>query len=145
MSEPFLALFTHSEVFLSLLEGIVLRPLLFDFPRSTMHTMQMLMLLLFTGSYTLLMALVGLFFGVKMPTLTWTNEIMPIKQGAPVMLTLFCGFGYMVLLFVGFMLLPGWILGFLRYMSCFVGANLLLSVLIYLWLRKKGVASFSAL
>ena len=33
---------------------------------------------------------------------------MPIKQGAPVMITLFCGFGYMVLLFVGFMLLPGW-------------------------------------
>ena len=64
----FSALFTHSEVFLSLLEGLVLRPLLFDFPRSTMHTMQMLMLLLFAGSYTLLMALVGLFFGVKMPT-----------------------------------------------------------------------------
>ena len=38
MSEPFLALFTHSEVFLSLLEGLVLRPLLFDFPRSTIQT-----------------------------------------------------------------------------------------------------------
>ena len=32
----FLALFTHSEVFLSLLEGLVLRPFFFDFPRSTM-------------------------------------------------------------------------------------------------------------
>ena len=38
MSEPFLALFTNSEVFLSLLEGLVLRPLLFDFPRSTIQT-----------------------------------------------------------------------------------------------------------
>lgn len=110
-----------------------------------LHPMQLLMLLLFAGSYTLLMALIGLFFGVKMPTLTWTNEIMPIKQGAPVMITLLCGFGYMVLLFVGFMLLPGWMLGFLRYTSCFVGANLLLSVPIYLWLRKQGVARFSAL
>lgn len=110
-----------------------------------LHPMQLLMLLLFAGSYTLLMALVGLFFGVKMPTLTWTGEIVPIKQGAPVMITLFCGFGYMVLLFVGFMLLPGWTLGFLGYMSCFVGANLLLSVPIYLWLRKQGVARFSAL
>lgn len=109
-----------------------------------LHPMQLLMLL-FAGSYTLLMALVGLFFGVKMTTLTWTNEIMPIKQGAPVMITLFCGFGYIVLLFVGFMLLPGWTLGFLGYMSCFVGANLLLSVPIYLWLRKQGVARFSAL
>ena len=38
MSEPFFmnAMYTHSEVFLSLLEGLVLRPLFFDFPRSTM-------------------------------------------------------------------------------------------------------------
>ena len=106
---------------------------------------QLLMLLLFAGSYVLLMALVGLFLGVKMPTLTWTNEIMPIKQGGAVIITLLGGFGYMVLLFVGFMLLPGWILGFCGYMSCFVGVNLFLSVLICLWLRKKGVARFSAL
>ena len=36
MSGPFLALFTYLEVFLSFLKGFVLRPLLFDFPRSTM-------------------------------------------------------------------------------------------------------------
>ena len=59
-----------------------------------------------------------------MPTLTWMDEIMPIKQGAPVMITLLCSLGYMVLLFVGFMLLPGWMLGFGRYMSCFAAANL---------------------
>ena len=80
-----------------------------------------------------------------MPTLTWTNETVVIKQGAPVMITLFGGFGYMVLLFVGFMLLSGWMLGFCGYMSCFVGANLFLSGWFYLWLRKKGVARFSAL
>ena len=107
--------------------------------------MQLLMLLLFAGSYTLFMALVGLSLGVKMPTLTWTNEIVPIKQGGAVMIILFGGFGYIVLLFVGFMLLPGWMLGFCGYMSCFVAANLFLSVLAYLWLRKKGVARFSAL
>ena len=93
----------------------------------------------------LLMAQVGLFLGIKMPTLTWTNEIMPIKQGGAVIITLLCGFVYMVLLFVGFMLMPGWKLGFCRYMSCFVGANLFLSAYFYLWLRKKGVARFSAL
>lgn len=110
-----------------------------------MHSTQLLMLLLFTGSYALLMALAGLFFGVKMPTLTWTNEIMPIKHGAPVMITLFGGFGYMVLLFAGFMLLPGWMLGFCGYMSCFVGVNLFLSVWVCLWLREKGVVRFSEL
>lgn len=110
-----------------------------------LHPVQLLMLLLFTGSYVLLMALAGMFLGVKMPTLTWTNEIMPIKQGGPVIITLFGGFVYMILLFVGFMLLPGWVLGFCRYMGCFVSANLFLSVWVYLWLRKKGVARFSTL
>ena len=110
-----------------------------------LYSLQLLMILLFTGSYVLLMALVGLFLGVKMPTLTWTNEIMPIKQGAPVVITLFGGFGYMVLLFVGCMLLPGWMLGFCGYMSCFVLVNLFLSVWFYLWLRKKGVERFSGL
>jgi hypothetical protein len=39
MSEPFFmnAMFTHSEVFLTSLEGLTLRPLIFDFPRSTMQ------------------------------------------------------------------------------------------------------------
>lgn len=59
--------------------------------------------------------------------------------------TLFGGFGYVILLFAGFMLLPGWILGFCEYISCFVGVNLLLSVWACLWLRKKGAARFSAL
>ena len=111
----------------------------------SIYWLQILMILLFGGSYMLLMAQVGLFLGIKMPTLTWTNEIMPIKQGGAVIITLLCGFVYTILLFVGFMLLSGWRLGFCRYMVCFVAANLFLSVLSYLWLRKKGVARFSAL
>lgn len=107
-----------------------------------LHLIQILMLLLFSGSYVLLMALAGLFLGVKMPTLTWTNEIMPMKQGGPVVLTVFGGFGYMVLLFVGFMLLSGWMLGFCGYVGCFVGANLFLTVWIWKWLHKKELPVF---
>ena len=110
-----------------------------------MHLSQLLMILLFAVSYVWLMTLIGLLLGVKMPVLTWTNEIMPIKQGAPVMITLFGGFIYMALLFAGFMLLPGWMFGFCGYISCFVVANLFLSVLAYLWLREKGVTLFSSL
>lgn len=44
------------------------------------------------------------------------------------MLTLFGGFGYMVLLVAGFMFFHGWMLGFCGYMGCFVGINLSLSV-----------------
>ena len=38
--------------------------------------------------YVLLSALFGLFLGVKMPNLTWTNELVPIKQSASVMIAL---------------------------------------------------------
>ena len=102
-------------------------------------------IVLFAASYTLLSALSGLALGVKMPTLTWTNEIMPIKQSAPVVITLFGGMGYTVLLFAGFLLLPGWMLGFAGYMACFIGVNVILCICNYLWLRRKGTARFAAL
>ena len=110
-----------------------------------LNPMQLLIVLLFAGSYVLLMALFGLFLGIRMPILTWTNEIMPIKQGGAVVITLFGGFGYTMLLLFGFMLLPGLGLGFYRYMSCFVGTNLFLCVCVFLWLKKKGTVRFSAL
>ena len=104
-----------------------------------------LVIVLFAASYTLLSALSGLALGVKMPTLTWTNELMPIKQSAPVVITLFGGIGYTVLLFAGFLLLPGWMLGFIGYISCFTAANLILCVCNYLWLRKTGISRFATL
>ena len=83
--------------------------------------------------------------GVKMPVLTWTDQLMPIKQSAPVMLTLFGGMGYTILLFAGFLLLPGWRLGFAGYAACFAAANVLLCAVLHRWLRKKGAALFAAL
>ena len=93
-------------------------------------------LVLFVLSYALLAALFGLTLGVKMPTFTWTSETTPVKQSAPVMITMFGGMGYAVLLFVGFMLLPGYMLGFIGYMACFIALNVVLSVLNCLWLKK---------
>ena len=99
----------------------------------------------FAASYALLGALAGLTLGVKMPVLTWTDQLMPIKQSAPVMLTLFGGMGYTILLFAGFLLLPGWRLGFAGYAACFAAANLLLCAVLHRWLRRKGAALFAAL
>mgnify|MGYP002516048780 CR=1 FL=1 len=110
-----------------------------------MHPLKALMILFFAGSYSLLMALIGLSLGVKMPTLTWTNEVLPIKHGRPVIIILFGGIGYTILLFAGFMILPGWMLGFCKYIGCFLFANLSLSACAYLWLRGKGIACFSVL
>ena len=105
----------------------------------------LLVMAVFAASYALLGALAGLTLGVKMPVLTWTDQLMPIKQSAPVMLTLFGGMGYTILLFAGFLLLPGWRLGFAGYAACFAAANLLLCAVLHRWLRKKGAALFAAL
>lgn len=106
---------------------------------------QLILMLLLVASYGLLAALSGLTLGVKLPTLSWTNEVLPLKQGAPVTLALFGGWGYTLLLFAGFLLLPGWKLGFPGYVGCFIVLNGLLCAWNCLWLRKKGAARFAAL
>ena len=91
-----------------------------------------------------LLALFGLFLGLKMPNLTWTSEITPIKQSACVVITLFSGWGYALVLLFGY-LLAGWHLGAVGYLSCFALATLLACAALYLWLKKKGSTVFAAL
>lgn len=89
-------------------------------------------------------AMLGLFLGLKMPNLTWTSEITPIKQSACVAIALFGGWGYALLLVFGY-LLAGWHLGGTGYLACFALATLLACAVLYLWLKKKGTAVFAAL
>ena len=96
-------------------------------------------------SYVLFSALFGLFLGLKMPNLNWTSEITPIKQSAPVTIALFSGFGYTILLCVGFMFLNGWKLGFVGYMFGFCAVTLALCAVLYFWLRNKGCSLFASL
>ena len=107
--------------------------------------LELLAMVLQVLSYVWLSAMFGLFLGLKLPNLTWTNEITPIKQSASVMLAMLGGFIYTALLFAGFLVLPGWKLGFLGYMGCFVGAYLILCAGLYLWLKKRGCTRFAAL
>lgn len=89
-------------------------------------------------------ALLGLSLGLKMPNLTWTNEIMPIKQSMNVVIALVGGWLYVSLLFVGY-LLAGWKLGFAVYVSAFAALTLALCAVLYAWLRKRGTAVFASL
>ncbi len=92
----------------------------------------------------LLAALFGLFLGLKMPNLTWTSEITPIKQGANVMLALFFGWGYAVL-FCGLYFLVGKMVGAPVYVTLFAALTLGASALLYRWLRKTGCRIFETL
>ena len=107
--------------------------------------LELLLTVLVPMLYTLFSALFELFLGLKMPNLNWTSEITPIKQSAGVMIALFSGFGYTALLCAGFMLLNGWKLGFVGYMSTFGAATLALCAMLYFWLKKRGCNLFAAL
>ena len=94
--------------------------------------------------FTAFSALLGLFLGLRMPNLTWTREIIPIKQSAPVAIALFGGWGYAAVLGGGY-LLVGWHLGAALYMGCFAAATLAVCIVLYLWLKKRGGAVLAAL
>ena len=79
-----------------------------------------------------------------MANLNWTNEIMPIKQSACVFIALFGALGYSMLFMLGYMII-GFILGFAVYMSCFAALSLVLNIILFMWLKKKGSAAFASL
>ena len=106
---------------------------------------ELLLAVLVPLSFVLISALFGLFLGLKMPNLSWTSEITPIKQSACVMITLFSGFAYTALLCAGFLLMNGWKLGFVGYMSIFVTVTLALCAVLYFRLKKKGCSLFASL
>ena len=90
------------------------------------------------------MADLGLALNLWKPNLNWTSEIVPVKQGLPVLLTM----------------ISGWILGLVVTAVCYalgrvlplpfamlLGALLLGLLLLGLerWLRRKGAAIFEGL
>lgn len=103
-----------------------------------------LLLLAVPLGYVLLLALFGLFAGLKLPNLTWTNEITPIKQGGSVMLALFGGFVYAGLLPLAYFLGAD-ALGLSACLGIYLGLTLALSAVLYVWLRRRGAAVFAAL
>ena len=95
-------------------------------------------------TFVLLLALFDLFVGLKMPNLNWTSEITPIKQSGGVMIAMLGGFIYTVI-YCALFFMVGHKIGAVQFLLAVAAINLILSVLIYLWLKKKGTAVFSAL
>ena len=95
-------------------------------------------------SFSVFTAIWGLFWGVKMPNLVWTNEVIPIKQGGAVVISLFSMMGLAMLYGGGYLLaglfLPGWI-----YMLIWTVLLLGLSVVLLNWINTKGARKFADL
>lgn len=103
-----------------------------------------ILLVLLPLLYTVFSALFGLYLGLKMPNLTWTNEIAPIKQSMSVMIALFGGWGYAAVLGVVY-LVCGYRIGVTLYLMIAVILTALFSIALYVWLKRKGTRVFENL
>ncbi len=87
--------------------------------------------------YAVFFAAFASFLGTKLPMMNWTNEIVPIKQGAAVAISIF-GPWAAVALYGGGYLIIGYRLGLAAYLA--VGSLLFagVSALLLRWLDTKG-------
>lgn len=104
----------------------------------------LIMLPIMVVLYTVLMALLGLFLNLKMPNLHWSNEIIPIKQSAPTMLTLFGGWVLVIAMAGIYYLLQKYVTA----MTFSVCVAVLLAVAdksLFRWMMGKGARIFEQL
>lgn len=94
--------------------------------------------------YTLLSALAALALGLKLPNLTWTNEITPIKQGGSVMLALFVNWFYAIAL-GGLYFLCGRYLSAAAYLALAAAVTAVVCALLLHWVKQRGTRIFAAL
>lgn len=92
------------------------------------------------------LSLSSLFLGLKLPSLNWTSEITPVKQSAAVIFALLIGFLFAALIGVGGVLLMIFChLGFAATTGIIAAAEILLSLPLYLWIKKGGSKAFAGL
>ena len=94
--------------------------------------------------YAVFSSVYSLTIGVKMPLLSWSSEVTPIKQSGAVAITLFSGWGFGLLL-GGLYFLIGYRLGAALYLLIWTLVLAAASLLLLRWLDRKGSRIFAAL
>lgn len=89
------------------------------------------------AGFILFMALFGLVMNLKFPNLTWTSEIVPIKQSMGVMVTLFGGWAVVVALAGGYYLLSN-CLSSVTYLMCVAAVLFMMAMGLMRWIRTRG-------
>ena len=94
--------------------------------------------------YCVFSAMFGLYLGIRHPNLTWTSEIVPIKQSLPVFITLFGGwafgaaFGFVFFLFKS-------VISSVVYLIAATAITVLLSIWLLYYLKNSGAKKFASL
>ena len=94
--------------------------------------------------YTVLLALWGLFLNLKFPNLSWTQEVVPVKQGLSVIMTLLGGWAFVAMLGVFYYLLRN-TLDADVYLFLVLLLFALLILPLYLFINKRGSKIFETL
>ena len=95
-------------------------------------------------AYITFSACLGLTLGVARANLTWTSELMPIKQSLAVTIALFGGWLYAIA-FAGLYLWQGWKLGAAAYLAIAAAVTFAVTALLLRWLKTKGAQRFAML
>ena len=102
-------------------------------------------MMLYAASYIVLSSLYGMFLGINMPNLHWTDETAPIKQSACVALALLGNIVYALIPGIIYLATGAGTLSFMVYTIIWIAINLGLSALLYFWLKTKGCEKFANL
>lgn len=94
--------------------------------------------------YAMLMAEIGLVLNLKMPNLHWTSEIVPLKQSAPVTITLFGGW-LLIVAFAGIYVLLKNVVSVTVFGILLCVVFLIAAGCLYHWLMTKGAKIFETL
>lgn len=94
--------------------------------------------------FVLFEAMFGLAMNLKQPNLNWTSETAVVKQSFCLLAVLFGGWGIIILLVIAFILLHEYINTYLFMLLCTV-LFVVLSVVLYRWLKNRGVKLFEKL
>ena len=95
-------------------------------------------------AFALFFAVLGLTLNLKRPNLQWTNELSPIKQSMPVGIALLGGMGLVTVFTLAYLLLMPPISA-AAYLWIFTAVLFIASLILYLWLRRKGGKVFMEL
>ncbi len=95
-------------------------------------------------AFILLTSAFGLAVNLKRPSLEWTNETVPIKQGASVVITMFSSWGIVIVFgLIGLILAPA--IGAKVYLAVMTAVMLVAAFFINRWINTRGAEIFAKL
>ena len=96
------------------------------------------------AAFSLFSALGGLALNIRLPMLNWTNEVVPVKQGASVVLALFGAWAVVVALAALYAALNR-LLSPVLFLLLTCTLLLLGTLALYFWVKRSGARRFAAL